>query len=141
MYESMNSCAQSSSPISPLTTGTCLATTPIVESQHGSDAHTLASDTWTEAASWAAGSRGRHWSQPERSVAQATPPATSSCVAPVERTAFTSCCMPAVFQPSEVRQPSRQQRHEMPCGSLYRSKSTAGSLRKAVATERQKAGE
>src|SRR5262249_19699947 len=114
----MKSCAQSSWPISPDTTGTCFATGAICEFQHDSSTHCCPTYTWTEATSCRAGSFGRESSQPERSFDQLLPATRTGCFEPVERTASTSCCIPAARQPSEVTQPSRQQLHEILLGSL-----------------------
>src|SRR5579884_1372681 len=96
---------------------------------------------WAEAASWWAGSDGSFWSHCDRSPDQLLPPASTGWVAPVERTALSSCCMPAACQPDEVRHPLSQHDQEMSWGSLYRSKTTPGSDLKVVATEVQNAGE
>jgi hypothetical protein len=56
--------------------------------------------------------------QDDRSLPQSIPVAMIGATAPVERTASTSVCMPAVRQPSSSLQPSRQHFHVMSCGSL-----------------------
>ncbi len=75
-----------------------------------------------------AGSAGLLASQPLRSFDQASPPTMIGWVAPVARTAFTSDCIPAVFQAGDpVEQPLSQHDQLMSCGSLKRSNSTVGS--------------
>ena len=78
------------------------------------------------------------------------PPATTTCVAPVPRTAFSICCMPATV-PFEVLHPFSQHPQGSPTGpfpkrslasrigSLNRSKITIGSFLKVFATDVQKA--
>src|SRR5579862_1971244 len=102
----MNPCAQSSSPISPVTTGTCAATLSTswrhAVTQPGVPYLTNLY-VWSDATSWCSGSDGSKASQWERSPAQPSPPSMSGCVAPVERTAVTSDCIPAVVQPPVVQ--------------------------------------
>ena len=65
-------------------------------------------------------------------------------VAPVPRTASTSCCIPALwYDPAEVAtvHPDFQHGQLIELGSLYRSNTTPGSAAKYVATELQNVGE
>jgi hypothetical protein len=79
-------------------------------------------------------------SQDDRSFPASSPVTMIGWRAPAERTALTRRCMPAVVQPVGSTHPLRQQFQLMRSGSLYRSKSTAGSVLKVRATENQKAG-
>src|ERR1700694_2910377 len=114
----MKPCAQSCSPSSAVTTGTCAVTGCTVLAQQPAVTQPLLSYSWKDAISAFAGSTGRNCNQPLSSLPQRTRAGSGGWVAPPPRTAFTSDCIPAVCQPPAVRQPSRQQSQLMSCGVL-----------------------
>src|SRR5216683_1288372 len=138
----------SSSPISPVTTGTWIATGATEASQQLVVLQVLKLYTWKLAASWFWGSLGfqvSHWAM---SLAKLNPPSMMTFVAPVLRTAVTRDCMPAtghcplpLVGSPPYRHPSRQQGQSTPTGSLKRSNRVAGSLLNVVATWLQNVGE
>src|SRR5579884_4426752 len=91
----MNPPPQSSSPSSPVTTGTVRASGAMVLVQHAALLQPPKLYSWNDTTSWASGSAGSCDNQPLSSLDQLRPPSMIGCAAPVARTALTNDCIPA----------------------------------------------